>query len=222
MLYIAVGGNTGSGKSTLVEHVAKQLFERRRVEIEPVNERQFHHPFLTNMFFDPKRFALPIQLNFLLQRSLYIMEAMRLGRGFVIERSHHEDPYFVKDHFDKGNMTIEEYTAYEAIKIELHKSLPAPKIYVRLRVSPDVSMARIKKDEAMGKRPEEFPSEEVFKEFVEAWFGMYEEFFAEIDQGIFRKAFKETTVLDADPSRSPLELADEVIDALDDGIINNV
>jgi deoxyadenosine/deoxycytidine kinase len=196
MYYIAVGGNTGAGKSTLVKALADRMSAISEERFEAVDERRFHHPLLTNMFFFPKKFAFAIQLNFLLQRALFIKDALNRQASFVMERSHYEDPFFIRHHLARGNISDSDYNAYQLTKSALHRDLPSPTLYIRLRVDVETSIKRVRQDEADGKRPEEFPSEQEFRRYVEEWQAMYNELFYEIDHGSLQISFSQTLLID--------------------------
>jgi deoxyadenosine/deoxycytidine kinase len=210
-IYIAVGGNTGSGKSTLLGEISREFSSHFNTEYLGIDERNFHHPLLTKMFFDPSQYALHIQLNFMLQRCTYIFHALQNRLPSVMERCHFEDAIFIDDHFLQGNISELEYDAYKMVRDVLWAKLRSPDIYVRVLVEPEVSIERIRKDELQGKRPEEFPSDESFRGYVERWYGAYEKFFIEIDNGSLSEKFSDTIIIDVDPSKTPAESAANVL-----------
>lgn len=201
--YVAVGGTTGSGKSTLVAALSNTFSRHFGCPYEAVNERTFHHPILSQMFSCPEEYAFHIQAHFLLQRSLFIRHAVLTSGRFVIERSHHEDKLFAHEHWSGGNISDSQLHAYEALRRELHAVLPEPEIYVRLTVQVSTSIDRIKDDEAHGRRPEEFPSQAVLRSYVHSWARMYAEFFAKIDSDEPGGYMTNTLVLDPPPQGTP-------------------
>ena len=104
-IYIAVGGNTGSGKSTLLGEISREFSSHFNTEYLGIDERNFHHPLLTQMFFDPNQYSLHIQLNFMPQRCTYIFHALQNRLPSVMERCHFEDAIFIDDHFSQGNIS---------------------------------------------------------------------------------------------------------------------
>ena len=175
--YIAVSGNTGSGKSTLVnaltEHFNENNTFRRTIGI---NERLLHHPLLRLMFAKPHQFAFGVQLNFLLQRYMVLLRWLMTGVTVVMERSHLDDALFIRHHYRKGHIGAEQLAAYENLAEVLHKDIPYPDVFICLSASADVSMERINADEEKGERPKEFPSEAVKRDFVNSWAKRYAEY----------------------------------------------
>ena len=60
--YIAISGNTGAGKSSLISLLEHNL-QAKGIAAIGVSERLFHHRYLKLMFADPLYFAFPIQLS---------------------------------------------------------------------------------------------------------------------------------------------------------------
>lgn len=170
-LYVAVVGNTGSGKSTLVRRLADQL------DVTPViaiDERDTHHPFLDRLFEDPARFAFELQVNFMIQRVLIVKRWLAAGVQVVMERSHYDDPVFINHLAAMGLVTEEETAAYLKLWDSLEKRLPPPDLVVYMRVPSAVSIERITAAEDAGERPREFASESQKHAWVEAWWRWYE------------------------------------------------
>jgi len=210
-IYIAVGGNTGSGKSTLLSEISREFSAHFGTEYLGVDERNFHHPLLTQMFFDPSHYALQIQLNFMLQRCTYITHALQNRLPSVMERCHFEDAIFIDDHFSQGNISKTEYDGYGKTRDILWAKLRSPDIYVRVLVEPELSIERIRKDELQGKRPEEFPSDSAFRGYVERWYAAYQKFFDQIDNGKLSKRFIGSKIVDVDPTLKPAESANAIL-----------
>src|SRR5207237_2524349 len=95
-VYVAISGNTGAGKTTLISHVVDQARGKGHAVIG-IGERSLHHPYLPRMFFDPERYAFPIQVNFMLQRHLVLLRQFERRCSVVIERSHFDDEMFVRE-----------------------------------------------------------------------------------------------------------------------------
>jgi deoxyadenosine/deoxycytidine kinase len=178
-LYVAVSGNTGAGKSTLVKALAQRLAPSHPSVIG-IDERSLHHPFLKSMFFDPTRYALGVQLNFAVQRFLMLTRWFDAGYTVIIERSHLDDELFINQHAAAGNITPEDQIAYAGIVKRLHDRIPFPDLLVCINVDADTSMKRIAQAETSGQRDREFPSDEVKWTFVSSWAERYQRFHAEL------------------------------------------
>jgi deoxyadenosine/deoxycytidine kinase len=191
--YVSISGNTGAGKSTLVKAIRDKLTLSNQ-KVIGINERVLHHPLLKLMFGFPQEYSFIIQLNFAIQRYAILYRWLSLGYTVVIERSHLDDPLFVKNHFQMGHISLNEYESYKNLTGILSNKLPEPDIYVFLSASPSLSMTRLKISEKLGERPEEFPDENVKSSFVEAWYEAFEEHFkklvAEQQKGVRFKATK--------------------------------
>ena len=173
--YVAVSGNTGAGKSTLVEAVVRRA-RALNVPAVGVNERALHHPLLRLMFAEPEVYAFGVQLNFLLQRHMVLLRWLRLGHVVVIERSHLDDGLFMEQHFEMGHVTAGERAAYLGLLSALNRKIPFPDVFVCLDVKPEMSMRRLARSEELGERPREFPDEATKYEYVKAWYKRIDEF----------------------------------------------
>jgi deoxyadenosine/deoxycytidine kinase len=170
--YIAICGNTGAGKSTLV----KAIMERSKdysFEMIGINERTLHHPLLKLMFKNPREYAYIVQLYFMLMRYSILYRWLKGGRTVVIERSHLDDIIFVQDHVDSRHITEEQYELYVNLSNVLHKSLPDPDIYVYLDVPPELSIERLKISEENEHRPREFPNDSIKYRYIYSWYERY-------------------------------------------------
>jgi deoxyadenosine/deoxycytidine kinase len=188
--YIAVSGNSGTGKSTLVGAIAREA-HRRGQNVQAINERLLHHPHVPSMFAEPELFALPIQLHFMVARHLALIEALRTGGTVVIERSHLDDQLFVDQHCADGTISHAEADAHGAIWRALAARLPPPDLMVLLDVPAEVSIERILADERAARRPKEFPDRATLEHYVRSWHPRYERFHA---------------ILAADPTQPPRTL----------------
>lgn len=177
-VYIAVGGVTGAGKSTLVTRLSEKVSGFGKCM--SIDERETHHPFLDRLFFDPERYSFQIQLNFMLQRVLLIKRWLDAGYNLVMERSHKEDRIFPEFLLNCGLITSGQYRSYMDVWFELDDVTPDPDVLVVLDVSPEEAIDRIIRAEEEGHRPKEFPSESQRKEWVEGWCKRYKTFLEQV------------------------------------------
>lgn len=171
-IYVAVSGNTGAGKSTLIQSVENGLRHAGH-EAVGISERTFHHPFLTRMFADPGQYAFAIQVNFVLHRHLMLLRQMELGRIVIMERSHLDDELFLEEHFQAGHVTPEQRAAYRALAVEMNARVPPPDVMVLMNPEPELSIRRVTEAEELGHRPREFPSEEAKQRWIHRWYHLY-------------------------------------------------
>ena len=210
--YIAVSGNTGAGKSTLVNLLSSRI-RALGLQAVGVNERTFHHPLLRQMFANPQKYALPVQLNFLVQRSLFLIRSMENNHLVVLERSHYDDPIFIREHYDRGHISSAELDAYLTISERFGKIIPAPDVFVFLNVSPQTSFERITYAEKSGERPCEFPNDDVKLLYINSWHKRYQAFFAEIRSKALGGLFSNTMFFEFTESVQPQQAADRILDA---------
>lgn len=212
--YIAVSGNTGAGKSTLVSALAQAL-QPTVSSVVSVNERSLHHPLLQLMFQDPPTFAYGIQLNFLLQRHLCLLRWLSLGYVVVIERSHLDDCLFMETHLAQANISQAEMDAYQQLAHVLFQRIQDPDILVYIDVPPEISMHRLEQAELSGERPREFPNDVVKERFVHAWYRKYYQHIQQLKSDAKAgKRFQHTAFIDLDGRRPTAECVHEVLSIL--------
>jgi deoxyadenosine/deoxycytidine kinase len=212
--YIAVSGNTGSGKSTLVRRLSEELRKHHDLVIG-IDERSLHHPFVDLMFHDPYRYALGVQLNFLIQRHLMLQRWLEAGCSVVMERSHLDDHLFIDHHLAHSHISQEEHAAYNMIAAALHRRTPLPDALVCLSVDAETSMNRLAASEAAGERSREFPNDEVKRTFVTSWAARYKEFHRTVSERYYLEdAGERRLCLQLDATWPVESLVKEVLQAL--------
>ncbi len=82
---IAIAGNMGSGKSTLVEFLAQQY------GVAPFYEPNDKNPYLADFYRDMRRWAYPSQLYFLANKFRLHQELDRQPGTVVLDRTIFED-----------------------------------------------------------------------------------------------------------------------------------
>jgi len=167
--YIAVEGPIGVGKSSLAEILGEELSAR------VILERPEENPFLGAFYRDQKRYAMSVQLFFLLQR--YAQQG-ELAQGDLFSRGGVVTDYiFDKDRlFALLNLTDDEMTLYDRIFRMLQVRTVRPDLIVYLQARTEVLVDRIRRRA----RPEEKP---IRSEYVQQVAQAYADFFFNYNQG---------------------------------------
>ena len=126
--YIAVAGNIGSGKSSLVAWLCQQF------DLEPFYEGHADNPYLADFYADMRRWALSSQLWFLLNRFEQHKALERLRRPVVQDRTIFEDAeIFAANLHEQGAIDDRDWALYEAAYRSLRAELRPPDLVVYLR-----------------------------------------------------------------------------------------
>ena len=135
MYIIAIGGNIGCGKSTLIERL-KNVYP---CYSEPI---ELWQPWLNMFYKDQQKYALGLQIQILKEYSKLINSAK--DKDVVIfERSSLDNIFiFAKNLLESG--TLHDFE-YDLVK-DLHDvlNIPKPDIYIYLKTDPGVCIERIK------------------------------------------------------------------------------
>ncbi|MGE5139606.1 MAG: deoxynucleoside kinase [Rudaea sp.] len=136
--FVAVAGNIGVGKSTLV-HLMQE-----RLGWEPFFEAVVENPFLADFYTDMRRWAFQSQIFFLTRR-LHAHRELLDRPGIVVQdRSVYEDAQvFARNLYLQGDMAERDYRTYEELYHVLTEFLPPPDLIVYLRASVDTLLRRI-------------------------------------------------------------------------------
>ena len=93
--YIAVAGNMGAGKSSLVKWLCQQF------DLAPFFEPHDENPYLADFYGDMKRWAFNSQLFFLVKRYKIHRDLEALGRPVVQDRTLYEDAEVFAAHLQR-------------------------------------------------------------------------------------------------------------------------
>jgi deoxyadenosine/deoxycytidine kinase len=135
--YIAVEGPIGVGKTSLTRLLAREL--GARLILEEVEE----NPFLARFYDEPDKYALPVQLYFLLTR--YNQQRALAQQDLFAQRTV-ADYLFAKDRIFAGlNLTPEEMALYESVYRLLDARMPKPDLVVYISAKVQVLAERLRK-----------------------------------------------------------------------------
>jgi deoxyadenosine/deoxycytidine kinase len=136
--FIAVAGNIGVGKSTLVGLLAQRL--AWQPFYEPVGE----NPYLADFYRDMRLWAFHSQIFFLTRRLRIHRELCDYPMSSIQDRSVYEDAeVFACNLYRQGLMLDRDYRSYRELYGVLTQFLPAPDLVVYLRAEVPTLLDRI-------------------------------------------------------------------------------
>jgi deoxyadenosine/deoxycytidine kinase len=135
--YIAVEGPIGVGKTSLARLLAQEL--SGRLVLEEVEE----NPFLARFYDDPDKFALPVQLYFLLTRC---NQQRTLAQQDLFTQTTISDYLFAKDRiFAALNLAPDEMALYDKVHRLLETQMPKPDLVVYIAARSEILLERLRK-----------------------------------------------------------------------------
>ena len=138
--FVAVAGNIGVGKSTLVSMLCGQL--GWQPFFEPVGE----NPYLADFYQDMQTWSFHSQIFFLPRRLRAHRQLVDHPTSAIQDRSVYEDAeIFAHNLFLQGNMSERDYRVYRELYEAVISILPPPDLVIYLRASVGELLARIVK-----------------------------------------------------------------------------
>jgi len=136
--FIAVAGNIGVGKSTLVHLLC------RKMGWEPFYEPVTENPYISDFYKDMSAWSFHSQIFFLTHR-LRIHQKILAFRGSVIQdRSIYEDAeIFAHNLYVQGYLNDRDYETYRALYLTVTDFIPPPDLVIYLRASSGTLQRRI-------------------------------------------------------------------------------
>jgi deoxyguanosine kinase len=132
---IVVEGPIGAGKTSLAQRLGRHLGAQLLLEQPQAN------PFLERFYRDRKRYALPTQLCFLLQRAAQITE---LGQLDLFQRQVISDFLLEKDAlFAQLTLSDEELKLYQTIQLQIAPRAPVPDLVIYLQAGVETLAERV-------------------------------------------------------------------------------
>ncbi len=126
--YVAVAGNIGSGKSTLVKFLCDYY------NMDPFFEPNDDNPYLEDFYNDMKRWGFHSQLHFLAHKFQLQLELDRT-EGFVLQdRTLFEDAeIFARVLWQQGALSDREWSTYSTFYSSICEKIRAPDLMIFLR-----------------------------------------------------------------------------------------
>jgi deoxyadenosine/deoxycytidine kinase len=164
--FVAVAGNIGVGKSTLVSLLAE------RMQWTPFFEPQEQNPYLSDFYQDMQEWSFQSQIFFLSRRLRAHRDISDHPGPSVQDRSVYEDAeIFAYNLFLERNMSDRDYRTYRDLYEIVTRFLPPPDLVVYLRASVDTLLSRISmrgRDYEKGIRPDYLTRlNELYEEWTE-------------------------------------------------------
>jgi len=167
-IYIAIAGNIGAGKSTLVE------FLTRTYGVSPFYEPNDENPYLEDFYKDMNAWAFHSQTFFLAHKFRLHQELAHTPGIVVQDRTIYEDAeIFATAAFKSGRMTARDWDLYQVLYRTILKSLRPPDLLIYLKCSIKTTKQRIK---LRGREMEQaIPTsylkllQDLYDEWLESW-----------------------------------------------------
>ncbi|HND50286.1 MAG TPA: deoxynucleoside kinase, partial [Anaerolineales bacterium] len=136
--FIAIAGNIGVGKSTLVQMLCNQM------GWDPFYEPVTQNPYLADFYKDMSSWAFHSQVFFLTHRLRSHLNLAQHPNSVIQDRSVYEDAeIFAHNLYQQGNMTDRDYQTYRDLYETAVQFLPPPDLVIYLRASVDTLLNRI-------------------------------------------------------------------------------
>ena len=137
--YIAVAGNIGVGKSTLVAYL------QERYGFRPVYEPFAENPYLSDFYADMGRWAFHSQMWFLSHKYRVHCDLARTSGTLVQDRTIYEDAeIFAASLYHSGQMVERDWATYVELYEAMKANLPKPDLLIYLKCSVRAIRRRIK------------------------------------------------------------------------------
>ncbi len=136
--FVAVAGNIGVGKSTLVTMVSQ------RMGWQPFFEPEAENPYLADFYQDMRTWSFHSQIFFLTRRLRSHRQLLDHPTSVIQDRSVYEDAeVFAQNLYRQGLMGERDYHSYHELYSVLSEFLPPPDLVIYLRASVPTLQRRI-------------------------------------------------------------------------------
>ena len=136
--FVAVAGNIGVGKSTLVNLLCQKL------GWQPFYEPVAENPYLADFYADMRAWAFHSQIFFLTHRLRMHRQLLEHPTSLIQDRTVYEDAEVFADNLNRqGLIHPRDYRTYRELYEVLTEFLPPPDLVVYLRASVSTLSARI-------------------------------------------------------------------------------
>lgn len=136
--FIAVAGNIGVGKSTLVHLLCEKM------GWEPFYEPVTENPYIADFYKDMNAWSFHSQVFFLTHRLRIHQRILSFSGSVIQDRSIYEDAeVFAHNLYLQGNLNERDYETYRALYLTVSDFIPPPDLVIYLRATADTLQRRI-------------------------------------------------------------------------------
>jgi len=166
--YVAVAGNIGVGKTTLVTYLTT------RYDFRPVFEPFADNPYLADFYTDMKAWSFHSQVWFLAHKFRLHCELQRTGGTLIQDRTIYEDAEIFATYLHRSRrMSNRDFATYSEMYRAMRASLQPPDLLIYLRCSVRAIRRRIR---TRGRESEQaIPARylrtlnNLYEEWIEGW-----------------------------------------------------
>lgn len=189
--YLAVAGNMGVGKSTLVE------FLRSQYGLEAYFEPNDLNPYLADFYGDMKRWSFHSQVYFLAKKFRIHQDLTASPATVIQDRTIYEDAeIFAENLYRQRKMSARDYKTYRDLYESIVRQLRPPDLMIYLRCS----MPALRKRIQIRGRPEE---QSIPRSYLVRLQALYDEWFS-------KYRHSETLVIETDKLDYLADLVDRI------------
>lgn len=136
--FIAVAGNIGVGKSTLVRLLCGKM------GWEPFYEPVTENPYISDFYKDMSVWSFHSQIFFLTHRLRIHQRILTFAGSVIQDRSIYEDAeVFAHNLFAQGHLNERDYETYRALYLTVADFIPPPDLVIYLRATSNTLQRRI-------------------------------------------------------------------------------
>lgn len=136
--HIAVAGNIGAGKTTLVNKLAHHY------GWEPLFEAVDDNPYLGDFYNDMKQWAFPLQIYFLHSRFRQAQAIQSSAKPVIQDRTIYEDAHiFARNLYESGFLSERDFNNYFSLFESMTEVVKPPDLLIYLKASIPTLIAQI-------------------------------------------------------------------------------
>ena len=167
--FIAIAGNIGAGKSTMVEFLA------RRFGLLPLYEPVEDNPYLDDFYENMEKWAFHSQIFYLSKKYALHLHAQKSEKRVVLDRTIYEDAeIFVENLKNRKGITKRDYNTYIELYQTIRSELQPPDLVIYLRCSVRGVRRRIKTRQRPAEMDIPLSYIQKLHKSYEKWFENYE------------------------------------------------